>query len=128
MSPVRCGAGPAVAGTLADASFVLTHRPHSGFDPRTLVWAAPVQYASWVGGTAAGVLAAGAVSDPSRWGPEVLLLVFYLKLLLNDLLGNHRSWVVAALAAGTAIATTPVLPVGVPIVLASVAALIGARA
>jgi len=117
----------ATAATLADASFVIAHRADGGFDIRALIWAAPVQYASWVGGTAVGATAAGAIADPTRWGLDVLFPVFYLSLLLPDLAENHRSWVVAGLAAGITIATTPVLPAGVPIVLAAAAALIGAR-
>jgi hypothetical protein len=56
----------------------------------------------------------------------VLFPVFYLSMLLPELAGNRRAWVVAALAAAITIATTPVLPAGVPIVLAAAAALIGA--
>lgn len=115
------------AATLADASFVIARQADGRFDPRALVWAAPVQYVSWVGGTAVGVTAAGSVADPSQWGLDVLFPVFYLSLLLPDLAGNRRSWFVAALAAGITIATTPVLPAGIPIVLASAAALIGVR-
>jgi predicted branched-subunit amino acid permease len=92
------------AAALADASFVMARRVNGGFDPHALVWAAPVQYLSWVGGTVVGATAAGSIVDPARWGLDVLFPVFYIT-----------------------IATTPVLPAGLPIVLAAAAALIGAR-
>jgi predicted branched-subunit amino acid permease len=85
-----------------------------------------VQYVSWVGGTVVGATAAGAIADPARWGLDVLFPVFYLSMLLPELAGNRQSWVVAAPAAAITIATTPVLPPGVPTVLAAAAALIGA--
>ena len=60
------------AAALADASFVMARGVDGGFDPRALVWAAPVQYVSWVGGTVVGAIAAGAIADPTRWGLDVL--------------------------------------------------------
>ena len=68
--------------TLADASFAIAHVGGGRFDPARIAWAAPVQYAAWVGGTIAGVVGAGAIGEPQRWGLDVLFPVFYLSMLL----------------------------------------------
>src|SRR4029078_11957961 len=39
--------------TLADASFAIAHVGGGRFDPARIVWAAPVQYVAWLGGTLA---------------------------------------------------------------------------
>jgi predicted branched-subunit amino acid permease len=126
---------------LTDASFVIGHREGGRFDIRELEWAAPVQYVAWVGGTVAGVVGAGAIGDPTRWGLDVLFPVFYLSLLLPELFpvrgrGRHGwsrrpNWlpiVVAVLAAVITLVLTPITPPGVPVLAAVAAALIGFRA
>lgn len=126
--------GPAsrlgTAALLADASFVIAHRADGSFDVTALRWAMPAQYLAWVGGTAAGVLGAGALGDPAALGLDVLFPVFYLALLLPELRGDDGRWrgrplLVAGLAGAVAVATTPLLPPGVPVLLAAAAALLG---
>ena len=126
---------------LADASFVIAHRKGGQFDISALVWAAPVQYLSWLGGTIAGVEGAGAIGDPTRWGLDVLFPVFYLSLVLPELFPEHfqgrgrgplvprnlRPLIVAALAAAITLLLTPIAPPGVPVLVAAAAALIGLR-
>jgi predicted branched-subunit amino acid permease len=119
--------------TLADASFVIGHRGGGRFDINALAWAAPVQYVAWVGGTAAGILGATAIGDPTRWGLDVFFPVFYLSLLLPELFPKHarrnmRPIIVAVLAAVITLVLTPVTPPGVPVLVAAVAALLGLRA
>lgn len=85
----------------------------------------PVQYASWVGGTALGVLGA-AVIDPEALGLDVLFGIFYLSMLLPEV--RSRLAIVASIvAAATALMLTPVLPEGVPVLVASLVALLGLR-
>jgi predicted branched-subunit amino acid permease len=139
---------------LADASFVIGHRGGGRFDISAVAWAAPVQYVTWVGGTVVGVAGATAIGDPARWGLDVLFPVFYLSLLLPDLFPEHiraggprgrrhadrtsgdrgsgpslnfRPIIVAVLAAAITLVLTPIVPTGVPVLVAAAAALIGLR-
>ena len=128
---------------LADASFVIGHRGGGQFDISAIAWAAPVQYVTWVLGTVVGVAGATAIGDPGRWGLDVLFPVFYLSLLLPDLFPEHfqsssgldpagprslRPIIVAVVAAAVTLALTPIAPVGVPVLVAAGAALLGLRA
>lgn len=127
---------------LADASFVIGHREEGRFDVTAIAWAAPLQYLAWNLGTVAGALGASAVGDPDRWGLDVLFPVFYLSLLLPELIPRtsgeskpseataprpraDRPLVVAGLAAAVTLVLTPITPPGVPVVAAAVTALIG---
>lgn len=116
-----------VAATLADASFAIAHRREGGFDIAALVGAAPVQYLSWVAGTAIGATSAGYIADPEHLGFDAIFPVFYLALVLPDLRSGRRTRIVAAASVVITLAATPFLPAGVPVVLATAAALIGAR-
>lgn len=116
------------SAALVDASFALAHRGEGRFDIPLLVGAAPLQYLGWLVGTVLGATGSGFIGDPTRWGLDVLFPVFYLSLLLPDLRHSaRRPWVVAALAAVTTVALTPVTAPGVPVMAASVAALVGLR-
>jgi predicted branched-subunit amino acid permease len=112
---------------MVDASFALAHRGEGRFDPVVVVWSAPLQYAGWVAGTAAGVAGASVLSDPARLGVDVLFPVFYLGLLLPELRGSSRALLVAAMSAGVALALVPVAPEGVPVLAAAATALLGLR-
>jgi branched chain amino acid efflux pump len=121
--PRRAGVG----ATLVDASFAIAHRGGGRFDVPALVGAAPLQYLAWVGGTAAGAAGADLVGDPARWGLDVLFPAFYLSLLLPDLRADPRARLVAGVAAGIALALTPLTPPGVALLVAAAAALIGLK-
>jgi len=110
---------------VVDASFALAHRGNGRFDPVTVVWSAPLQYAGWVGGTAAGVAGASMLADPGRFGLDVLFPVFYIGLQLPELRGSARRLVVAALSAAAALVLVPVAPEGIPVLAASATALLG---
>ena len=112
---------------VVDASFALAHRGAGRFDPVTVVWAAPLQYAGWVGGTAAGVAGASVLNDPGQLGLDVLFPVFYLGLLLPELRGSGRGLLVAALAAVVALVLVPVAPGGAPVLAAAATALLGLK-
>jgi len=118
----------ALAGILVvDASFALAHRGEGRFDPETVIWAAPVQYAGWVGGTAAGVAGASVLANPGQLGLDVLFPVFYLGLLLPELRGSARGCLVAAMSATVTLMLIPVTPPGVPVLAAAATALLGFR-
>ena len=117
--------GAAVAAVLADASFAIAHRRQGGFDPATLVWAWPLQYAGWVGGTALGVAGAAFATAPERLGLDVLVGVFYLTLLLPELRGSSRALLAAGVAGLITVCSVPFVPQGLPVLLACLAALVG---
>ena len=83
----------------------------------------------WVGGTAAGVFAGDLIPDPTEIGLDALFPAFFLALLLGgELRENGRTpIVVALLGGGIALFLTPLAPAGVPVIAASLAALIGLR-
>ena len=84
------------------------------------------QASAWIAGTVLGVLGAGALGDPARLGLDAVFPAFYLSLLVEEARGRRA---VAAAAGGAAItvALTPVAPAGLPVIAASLAALIGLR-
>jgi predicted branched-subunit amino acid permease len=116
-----------VGATLVDASFAIAHRGEGRFDVPALVGAAPLQYVSWLAGTALGAIGADLLGDPGRWGLDVLFPAFYLSLLLPDLREDRRARIAAGVAVVLALALTPIAPPGVPLLVAGAAALIGLR-
>ena len=130
LAPSLSGSELHRAGTgalMVDASFALAHQGEGRFDPVTVVWAAPLQYAGWVGGTAAGVAGASMLADPGRLGLDVLFAVFYIGLLLPELRGSARRLVVAALSAVVALVLIPIVPAGIPVLAAAATALLGLK-
>ncbi|WP_017572687.1 AzlC family ABC transporter permease [Nocardiopsis halotolerans] len=79
----------------------------------------------WVATTLAGSLATERVSDMDAFGLDAVGPAIFLGLLWPRLReGGGRTWLIAALGAGLALATTPLLPSGVPVLLAASAALV----
>ena len=83
-----------------------------------------VAYASWVTGTAVGALWGEALGDPHDLGLDALFPAFFVALLLNEA-RSGRARGVAALGALIALALVPIAPAGVPVLVASLAALVG---
>lgn len=114
------------AQPLVDASFVIAARDDGSFDPERLFGATLPQVSSWMAGTAIGVLGGAVLGDPRSIGLDAVFVAFYLALLW-EAADRRRTLLAAALGAAVAIALMPFAPVGVPIVAASAAALIGLR-
>jgi predicted branched-subunit amino acid permease len=111
---------------VVDASFAIASRGDGSFDRELLIGATIPQAASWIAGTVVGVVVGPVLGDPRHLGLDAVFVAFYLALLWREL-GGHKT-VAAAAGAGIALALMPIAPVGVPIVAASLAALIGLRA
>jgi predicted branched-subunit amino acid permease len=112
---------------VVDASWAVAHLGAGRFDAQRLVGATIPQYAGWVAGTIVGVVGAGHLGDPKALGLDAIFPAFFFGLLLSEA-GDSRVARIAALAgAGIALALSPVLPAGLPILIAGAAALIGAR-
>lgn len=109
---------------LVDASWALAAREDGSFDRWLLIGSSAIQYVAWLGGTVAGALAGDALGDPDTYGLDAVYPAFFLALLLNEV-RDGRALGVAALGAGIALALVPFAPAGVPILAASLAALVG---
>ncbi|MEU5879644.1 AzlC family ABC transporter permease [Spirillospora sp. NPDC047279] len=82
-------------------------------------------YLTWNLTTLAGAAGAARVGDPDTFGLDALGPAVFLALLWPRLAGGRTEIKVALAAAVIAIAATPLLPPGVPVMLAAVAALLG---
>ena len=112
--------------TVVDASWVMANEGEGHFDRHFLFGATAVQYATWLSGTAAGVLGGGVIGDPQALGLDAIFPAFFLALLLPEL-RDARSRGVALAGALIALALVPLAPAGVPVLAASVAALVGLK-
>ena len=111
---------------IVDASWALAARGEGGFDREVMLGATLPQYPAWVLGTVVGVVLGGALGDPEALGLDAIFPAFFLGLLAAELRRPHA--VPTVLIGGAiALALTPVLPPGLPVLLASCAALIGLR-
>jgi 4-azaleucine resistance transporter AzlC len=132
--PMGVAAAPALRGravrraaegqAMVDASWALAARGDTGFDRELMLGATFPQYPAWVGGTALGVFFGHALGDPAALGLDAIFPAFFLGLLAAEL-KKPRAVETALVGGAIALALTPVLPPGVPVLLASTAALIG---
>ena len=116
----------AFAMTTVDASWAAASVGEGRFDPWYMVGASIPQYAGWVLGTIVGVLIGRDLGDPRSLGLDALFPAFFIALLFEEAHGRRR---VAAACGGAAIALalTPLVPPGVPILAAAAAALLASR-
>jgi predicted branched-subunit amino acid permease len=84
-------------------------------------------YLTWNATTVIGVLAAERVGDPDAWGLDAVGPAVFLALLWPRLCEGAAARRVAVLGAALALATTPFVPPGVPILLAAAAVLAAGR-
>ncbi len=110
--------------TVVDASWALASRPDGSFDRGLLFGSSAAQYTTWVTGTAIGALWGEGLGNPHDLGLYALFPAFFLGLLLNEA-RSGRARGVAALGALLALALVPFAPAGVPVLVASLAALVG---
>jgi 4-azaleucine resistance transporter AzlC len=116
----------AFAMTTVDSAWAAASVGDGTFDPWYMVGVSAPQYVGWVLGTVVGVLVGGALGDPRTLGLDALFPAFFIALLFEEARGRRR--VLAALGgAAIALGLTPLLPAGLPILAASVAALAVSR-
>ena len=123
VSPVLRGSAPRrlVEAQLAiDESWAVAQRG-GRIDRGLLLGAGAVLVVAWTGGTVAGVLAGSALGDPADFGLDAMFPSLFLALLVSQLDGRRAR--AAALIGGlVALALTPVVPPGLPIVAAALGA------
>jgi branched chain amino acid efflux pump len=118
----------AVAQLAVDESWAVSQRD-GRVDRNRLIGAGLVLMTAWCAGTVAGVVGGGALGDPSDYGLDAMFPALFLALLVGQLDGRRAR--VAALAGGLiALALTPLVPPGLPIVAAAAGAVValGVRA
>ncbi|MGB9183539.1 MAG: AzlC family ABC transporter permease [Solirubrobacteraceae bacterium] len=109
------------AMTTVDASWAAASSGDGTFDPWFMVGASIPQYVGWVLGTVVGVLIGGSLGNPNDYGLNALFPAFFIALLFEEVHERRRA---AAALGGAAIALvlTPLVPAGLPILAAVVAA------
>jgi 4-azaleucine resistance transporter AzlC len=114
----------AEAQLAVDESWAIAQR-NGRVNRNRLVGAGLVLMASWTGGTVAGVIGGGALGDPADYGLDAMFPALFLALVVGQL-DSRRARLAAVLGALVALALTPVLPPGLPIVAAAAGAIIAA--
>ena len=85
-------------------------------------------YLTWNAATLAGAISAGRIGSPQSFGLDVIGPAAFLALIWPRLSAGGVERGVAVLGAAIALAVTPLLPPGAPVILAAVAALAGTLA
>lgn len=109
-----------------DASWAAASIGGGAFDPWYMVGVSIPQYAGWVLGTVAGVLVGPRLGDPKALGLDALFPAFFIALLFAEARGRRRI-AAAGGGAGVALALTPIVPAGLPILAAAAAAVAASR-
>ena len=132
--PMGFAVGPSLRGSRArralegqavvDTSWVMAARGDGRFDRSYLFGHTGVQYVGWIVGTALGVLVPSL--DARALGLDAVFPAFFLTLLAGEVRDGRRARVALA-AAVLALVLVPVAPPGVPVLVASAAALVGLR-
>jgi 4-azaleucine resistance transporter AzlC len=107
-----------------DESWAIASR-NGRVDRDRLIGAGLVLFASWFAGTLAGVFGGGALGDPADYGLDAMFPALFLALLVGQL-DSTRARLAAVLGGLIALALTPVVPAGLPIVAAAAGAVIAA--
>jgi 4-azaleucine resistance transporter AzlC len=111
---------------MVDASWASASVGDGTFDPWYLVGVSVPQYVGWVSGTVAGVLIGPRLGNPDALGLDALFPAFFLALLFAEARGRRRL-AAAGGGAGIALALTPFVPAGLPILAAAAAAAVASR-
>jgi predicted branched-subunit amino acid permease len=132
--PMGIAIGPSLPGgpaaraaqgqTVVDASWALASDGEGGFDRHVLFGSSAIQYTTWVTGTVVGVVGGAALGDPRDYGLDAIYPAFFVALLIDEA-RSGRAAGVAAVGALIAFLLVPVSPAGVPVLVASLASLLG---
>ena len=134
--PMGIASAPAITGPwwrrlvlgqlVVDESWAIGHRGDGTFDPRRLLAAGALLYGAWVVSTTLGALGGASLIDPYALGLDGAFPALFLALMWPQL-RDRRAVAVALLAGAIALVTSAFLPAGVPIVVATLACLLGLR-
>ncbi|GAB6903812.1 AzlC family ABC transporter permease [Kineosporia succinea] len=110
---------------VVDGSWVAAQRDDGTLDREKLFGATLVQWPAWVVGTACGALLVPSADFARAWGLDVIFPGFFALLLLDALRQRPATIPLAALAAVLAGAACLVVPPGVALLVAALAAVPG---
>ena len=116
----------ALGQLVVDESWAIGHRGDGTFDTHRLLGAGALLYIAWVASTTVGALGASFLTDPRALGLDGAFPALFLALMWTQL-RDRRAVGVALLGALIALATSPFLPPGLPLVAATLACLVGLR-
>jgi predicted branched-subunit amino acid permease len=132
--PIGISVAPAMSGgplrrllsaqSVVDESWTVGHIGGGRYSRGRLIGAGLLIYVAWVGGTAVGVLSAGFLDDPIRFGLDVVSPVLFLALLRNQIDSKH-ALLSAVLGVVIALSLVPFVAPGVPLIAAISACLLG---
>ena len=132
--PMGVAIGPSLAGgplrravegqPVVDASWAIANRGDGSFDRRLMLGSSAPMYVTWVAGTVIGAIWGEGLGEPETLGLDALYPAFFVALLLVEM-KSRRAKGVAALGALIALVLVPVAPAGVPVLVASLASLVG---
>jgi 4-azaleucine resistance transporter AzlC len=114
----------AVGQGLVDASWAIASRGDGRYDIPYMLGATLMQYPAWVGGAVIGVLAGDVIGNPEDLGIDAIFPAFFLALLVNELRGGMSAGA-ALIGAAMALALTPFVPPGIPVLAACAGAALG---
>ncbi len=111
--------------SVVDGSWVAAHLGQGRFDRERLIGATVVQWPAWVAGTAVGVLFAPPAHIAETLGLDLVFPAFFLVLVMDELRASGRARLAAGIGGAIAAALMWVVPAGLALMGATVAALIG---
>ena len=134
--PIGISVAPALSGPvwkralraqlIVDESWAVGHLGGGRYDPALILGAGLVLWLTWVTSTAVGAVAGDLLGDPERLGLDAAFPALFLALLVGQIDGP-RGVQAAILGAAIALCLVSFVPVGVPIVAAAAACLLGLR-
>jgi predicted branched-subunit amino acid permease len=112
------------AQLLGDATWAMSRRSDGSYDSPLLLTSGGVAYVAWLVGTALGAFSLSSIGNVSTWGLDMASPAIFFALLWQQL-DTRRAHLAAVSAVIIALALVPFTPPGIPIILASLACLIG---
>ncbi|WP_299778425.1 AzlC family ABC transporter permease [uncultured Roseobacter sp.] len=114
---------------LSDPNFAHAHKAlkEDERDIGILVGSGAIFWVAWILGTAIGAIGGAQVGDPSTYGIDVIMPVYFAALIAPGVIADRR-WLFVVVAALVAILAQPIVPTGWNIIAAAIAGgLVGVR-
>jgi 4-azaleucine resistance transporter AzlC len=114
------------AQLVVDESWALSNQGGGRFDRGILLGAGMLLYASWLVGTTVGVLAGNLIGDPNKLGLDAAFPALFFALLVGQI-RSRRAAAAALCGAAIALAATPFVKPGIPLIVACLGCAVGWR-
>jgi predicted branched-subunit amino acid permease len=102
---------------VVDETWAVAYAGGKGFDRELLIGAGLTLYIVHVGSTALGAAFGNFLGEPQRWGVDAMSPALFI-VLLAPRLDNRKAWLTVGTVAAVTVATIPLVPPGVPILVA----------